>query len=64
MYWDALEVRAVSNHRLWLRFADGVTGTLQLNANEFTGVLEQLNLRKAVELQMATYPQRLKEVTG
>ena len=42
MYWDILEVRAVSKHRLWLRFADGVTGTLQLNANEFTGVLEPL----------------------
>jgi hypothetical protein len=42
MYWDVLEVRAVSKHRLWLRFADGVTGTLQLNASEFTGVLEPL----------------------
>ena len=42
MYWDVIEAKAVSNHGLWLRFADGVSGTLQLNAAEFTGVLEPL----------------------
>ena len=42
MYWDILEVRAMGNHSLWLRFADGVTGTVQLNAAEFTGELTPL----------------------
>jgi hypothetical protein len=42
MYWDVVEVRAEKNHSLWLRFADGVTGTVQLDAKEFTGVLEAL----------------------
>ena len=31
---------------------------------EAHGFSPAFNLRKAVELQMATYPQRLKEVTG
>ena len=42
MYWDVVEVRAANNHRLWLRFADGVTGTVQLNVDELTGVLAPL----------------------
>lgn len=42
MYWDIVEVRAVSNYSLWLRFADGVNGIVQLNSDEFTGVLEPL----------------------
>ena len=42
MYWDILEVRAESDHRLWLRFSDGTSGTVRLNADEFTGVLEPL----------------------
>ena len=42
MYWDILEVKAMSNHRLWLRFADGVTGIVQLNLAGFTGVLKPL----------------------
>jgi len=42
MYWDIVEVRAEKNHGLWLRFADGITGIVQLNPSEFTGVLEPL----------------------
>jgi hypothetical protein len=42
MYWDIVEVRAEKNHNLWLRFADGVTGIVQLDPSEFTGVLEPL----------------------
>ena len=42
MYWDIVDVRAEKNHGLWLRFADGATGTVQLDAKEFTGVLEPL----------------------
>ena len=42
MYWDVLEVKAESNHGLWLRFADGVTGIVQLNLAGLTGVLEPL----------------------
>ena len=42
MYWDIVEVRAEKNHSLWLRFADGVTGSVRLDPTEFTGVLEPL----------------------
>ena len=42
MYWDIVEVRAEKNHSLWLRFADGITGIVQLDLKEFTGVLEPL----------------------
>jgi len=42
MYWDVVEVRAEKNYSLWLRFADGVTGTVRLDAKEFIGVLEPL----------------------
>ncbi len=42
MYWDIVEVRAKKDHSLWLRFADGTTGCVQLDAKEFTGVLEPL----------------------
>jgi uncharacterized protein DUF2442 len=42
MYWDIVEVRAEKNHSLWLRFADGVAGIVQLDPNEFIGALEPL----------------------
>src|SRR5258708_4916853 len=42
MYWDIVEVRAERDYCLWLRFADGVTGTVRLDADGFTGVLEPL----------------------
>ncbi len=42
MHWDIVEVRAEKNHSLWLRFADGTAGAVQLDAKEFTGVLEPL----------------------
>jgi Protein of unknown function (DUF2442) len=42
MYWDIVEVRAERNYTLWLRFADGVTGTVRLDTKELTGVLEPL----------------------
>ncbi len=43
MYWDILEVKAVSNDGLWLRFADGVTGIVRLNLSDFTGALAPLS---------------------
>ena len=61
MYWDIVEVRAEKNHCLWLRFADGVTGSVRLDAKEFTGVLEPLRdpaffERVYVEHGAATWP--------
>jgi hypothetical protein len=42
MHWDVVEVRAESGHRLFVRFADGTSGKVQLALSEFTGVLAPL----------------------
>ena len=42
MYWDVVDVRAESGHRLFVRFADGTSGKVQLDLSELTGVLAPL----------------------
>jgi hypothetical protein len=42
MHWDVVEVRAESGHRLFVRFADGTAGTVQLDLSELCGVLAPL----------------------
>ncbi len=42
MYWDVVEVKAESGHRLFVRFADGTSGTVQMDLSEFRGVLAPL----------------------
>jgi hypothetical protein len=42
MHWDVVEVRAESGHRLFVRFADGTSGKVQLDLSELVGVLEPL----------------------
>lgn len=49
MYWDVVEVRAESEHRLFVRFADGTRGHIQLVLAELTGVLEPLRDRSFFE---------------
>jgi hypothetical protein len=45
MYWDVVEVRAEADYRLFVRFADGTGGHIQLSVGDFTGVLEPLRDR-------------------
>jgi len=42
MYWDVVEVRAEPGHRLFVRFADGTSGKVQLDLSELSGVLTPL----------------------
>ena len=42
MYWDIVEVRAEAGLNLWVRFEDGVEGTVHLDPAELTGVLSPL----------------------
>jgi len=42
MYWGVVEVKAEPGHRLFVRFADGTSGMVQLNASELGGVLAPL----------------------
>ncbi len=42
MYWDVVEVKAESGHRLFVRFADGTSGRVQLDLSELSGVLAPL----------------------
>ena len=42
MYWDIVEVRVEAGHSLWVRFADGVSGVIRLNPEDFNGVLAPL----------------------
>jgi hypothetical protein len=42
MYWDVVEVKAESGHRLFVRFADGISGKVQLDISELSGVLAPL----------------------
>jgi len=42
MYWDVVEVKAEPGHRLFVRFADGTSGKVQLNLSELSGVLSFL----------------------
>jgi hypothetical protein len=42
MYWDVVEVKAESCHRLFVRFADGTRGKSELDIAELIGVLVPL----------------------
>jgi len=42
MYWNVVEVKAEPGHRLFVRFADGTSGKVQLNLSELSGVLSFL----------------------
>ena len=42
MYWDVVEVRPEAGWCLWVRFADGVSGTIRLIPEDLTGVLAPL----------------------
>jgi hypothetical protein len=42
MYWDVVEVKAESGHRLFVRFADGTSGKVQLDPSDLSGVLAPL----------------------
>jgi len=42
LHWDVEEVQAVGNRRLAVKFADGLTGTLQISPGFCTGVFAPL----------------------
>ncbi len=42
MYWDVVEVRPETDYRLFVRFADGLSGYVSLSEHELTGALEPL----------------------
>ena len=42
MYWDVVEVRPEPNHRLFVRFEDGLSGHIQLSQAQMTGALAPL----------------------
>jgi hypothetical protein len=42
MYWDAVEVKPLPGYGLFVRFADGQSGQVQLRAEDFTGALSPL----------------------
>ena len=42
MYWDVVEVRAQSDYCLFVRFQDGLSGSMRLEPEELTGVLAPL----------------------
>ncbi len=49
MYWDVVEVKPEPDYSLYVRFKDGVTGRVQLQLEELTGVLAPLRDRKFFE---------------
>jgi hypothetical protein len=42
MYWNVVEVRPEAAHTLFVRFADGLDGKIQLRPEQMTGVLSPL----------------------
>ena len=42
MYWDVVEVKPEANYFLFVRFADGSDGRVQLAEEDLTGVLAPL----------------------
>lgn len=42
MYWDVIEVKPMPGHRLFVRFADGLSGQVQLRDEDFVGALAPL----------------------
>ena len=49
MHWDVVEVKAELDYRLFVRFADGTSGRVQLQPAELTGVLAPLRDRSFFE---------------
>ena len=49
MHWDVVEVKAELDYRLFVRFADGTSGHVQLAFAELSGVLEPLRDRSFFE---------------
>jgi len=49
MYWDVVEVRPEPDYCLFVRFADGTQGHLQLSPDELTGALAPLRDRRFFE---------------
>jgi len=45
MFWDVVEVKPEPDYRLFVRFADGSGGRVQLAPEDFTGVLAPLRER-------------------
>lgn len=42
MHWDVVELKAEPNHRLFVRFKDGLNGNVQLLQESLRGALEPL----------------------
>jgi uncharacterized protein DUF2442 len=42
MYWDVVEVKPLEGIRLFVRFADGLTGEVRFKPEHLTGVFEPL----------------------
>lgn len=42
MYWDVVEVKPEADHRLFLRFKDGLSGYVRLQRENLTGALAPL----------------------
>jgi hypothetical protein len=42
VYWDVIEVKPEPEHRLFVRFRDGLSGYVELNDCDLTGVLAPL----------------------
>jgi hypothetical protein len=42
MYWDVVEVRPEADYSLFIRFKDGLAGSVCLKREELTGVLAPL----------------------
>lgn len=42
MHWDVVEVSPQPDHRLFVRFRDGLSGTIELPLSSLTGVLAPL----------------------
>jgi hypothetical protein len=42
MNWDVVEAKPEPGHRLFVRFADGTSGRVQLDLSELSGVLAPL----------------------
>ena len=42
MYWDVVEVKPLTDYRLLVRFADGLSGEVPLREDDFDGALSPL----------------------
>lgn len=52
MYWDVVEVKPEPDYSLSVRFKDGVTGRVQLQLEDLTGVLAPLRDRKILRASL------------